>query len=105
MSTYTVPLRGKTTQASGSRSRQATSESPGYGCEIMALVALTILSALSHFWYILIAICIAAVLGGMSVAVFRMFVSARESRLRRNIASREIGTEAQTFIDASQGPG
>jgi len=35
-----------------------------YSCEIMGLVVLTILSALSHFWYILVAV---GILSGFAV--------------------------------------
>ncbi len=40
--------------------------SPGrdFSCEIMGIVVLTVLSAVSHFWYILIAI---AILAGFAV--------------------------------------
>jgi len=34
-----------------------------YSSEIMALIVLTVLSALSHFWYALILICVAALIG------------------------------------------
>jgi hypothetical protein len=37
-----------------------------YSCEIMGIIVLTVLSALSHFWYILIAICVVT---GLTVAV------------------------------------
>jgi hypothetical protein len=35
-----------------------------YSCEIMAVIVLTVLSALSHFWYILIAL---SILAGLAV--------------------------------------
>jgi hypothetical protein len=38
-----------------------------YSCEIMGIIVLTVLSALSHFWYILIAICVVT---GLTVTVF-----------------------------------
>ncbi len=34
----------------------------GYSSEIMALVVLIVLSVLSHFWYVLIAICVGVIL-------------------------------------------
>jgi hypothetical protein len=36
-----------------------------YSSEIMALIVLIVLSALSHFWYVLIAICLGAALIGI----------------------------------------
>jgi hypothetical protein len=36
-----------------------------YSSEIVALIVLTVLSALSHFWYVLIAICLGAALIGI----------------------------------------
>ncbi len=38
-----------------------------YGCEILSFLVLVILSALSHFWYIVIAICAAFVFCGAIV--------------------------------------
>jgi hypothetical protein len=36
-----------------------------YSSEIVALIVLIVLSALSHFWYVLIAICVGAALIGI----------------------------------------
>jgi hypothetical protein len=36
-----------------------------YSSEILALIVLIVLSALSHFWYVLIAICVGAALIGI----------------------------------------
>jgi hypothetical protein len=36
-----------------------------YSSEIMALIVLIVLSALSHFWYVLIAMCVGAALIGI----------------------------------------
>lgn len=44
-----------------------------YSSEIMALVVLILLSVLSHFWYVLIAICVGAALIGITF-LFRWIV-------------------------------
>jgi hypothetical protein len=60
-----------------------------YSCEIMALVVLTALSALSHFWYIMIAICVVAALIGAGFLLSRIFILAKRELLARllNLAS------------------
>lgn len=52
-----------------------------YGCEIIALFVLTALSALSHFWYIMIAICIATALVGAGLLVSGIFLRAQKEML------------------------
>jgi hypothetical protein len=54
-----------------------------YSCEIMGLIVLTILSALSHFWYIMIAICATATLAGAG-----FLISSISLRLRRELLAR-----------------
>jgi hypothetical protein len=44
-------------------------------CEIISFVVLSILSALSHFWYILIIFCAAIVLRRVAGFVFQFVVS------------------------------
>jgi hypothetical protein len=107
MGTHAEPLRGKIAQTVRSRWQETRTGSPDYGCEIMALVALMVLSALSHFWYIMIAICVAITLAGVSRMFCRMLVSARKKGLRRVVdpGSREAGMQAEVFIKASPGPG
>ena len=55
-----------------------------FSCEIISLIVLSILSALSHFWYILIAICMGITFWGAITlliramsAVFRVFSQGR----------------------------
>jgi len=45
-----------------------------YSCEIMGIVVLTALSALSHFWYILIAICALTGLTLTGFVICRIFL-------------------------------
>jgi|SRR5579864_7321231 len=52
-----------------------------YGCEIMGLVVLTALSALSHFWYIMIAICIVTALVGAGFLLSRIILLAMRELL------------------------
>ena len=47
-----------------------------YSSEIMALVVLVVLSVLSHFWYVLIAICVGAALIGMGYLFARIILRA-----------------------------
>jgi energy-coupling factor transporter transmembrane protein EcfT len=47
-----------------------------YSSEIIALIVLIILSALSHFWYVLIAIGIGAALMGMCFFFARIILRA-----------------------------
>jgi hypothetical protein len=47
-----------------------------YSSEIIALVILVILSVLSHFWYVLIAICVGATLVGMGYLFARIILRA-----------------------------
>jgi hypothetical protein len=47
-----------------------------YSSEIMALVVLVVLSVLSHFWYVLIGICVGATLGGSGYLFARIILRA-----------------------------
>ena len=47
-----------------------------YSSEIVALFVLIVLSALSHFWYVLIAICLGAALIGMGYLFTRIILRA-----------------------------
>jgi hypothetical protein len=47
-----------------------------YSCEIISFVVLVILSELSHFWYIMIAICIAVLFWGAIVLLGQLAVLA-----------------------------
>lgn len=48
-----------------------------YSCEIIALCALTVLSELSHFWYIMIAILVAISFAGVLTLLSKIYVHAR----------------------------
>ena len=47
-----------------------------YSSEIMSLIVLVVLSVLSHFWYVLIAICLGAALIGMGYLFTRIILRA-----------------------------
>jgi hypothetical protein len=47
-----------------------------YSSEIMALIVLIVLCALSHFWYVLIAICVGAALIGMGFLFTKIILRA-----------------------------
>jgi hypothetical protein len=47
-----------------------------YSSEIVALFVLVVLSVLSHFWYVLIAICVGAALIGMGYLFARIILRA-----------------------------
>jgi hypothetical protein len=47
-----------------------------YSSEILALVVLIVLSALSRFWYVLIAICVGAALMGICFFLTRIILRA-----------------------------
>ena len=46
-------------------------------CEIMAVIVLTVLSALSHFWYIVIAVCAVTGLAVAGYLIASIFLHAR----------------------------
>jgi hypothetical protein len=79
-----------------------------YSCEIMALVVLIALSALSRFWYIMIVICMGAGFAGACFLLSRIYLGAKVmmsrclcSPARRGIARPGV----QMLIDVSQRPG
>ena len=78
----------------------------GYSCEIMSVIALTVLSALSHFWYILIAVGILAGLAGGSLLVAMIFIRVGRQLLARllNPVPQE-NPRPETKIRADVGPG
>lgn len=61
-----------------------------YSCEIMAAIVLTVLSALSHFWYILIALSILA-----GLAVLGLAISAILIRVGRQLLARVLNPVPQ----------
>jgi hypothetical protein len=69
-----------------------------YGCGILSFIVLFILSALSHFWFIMILICIGAAVWGTGAVLARMFLYVKAasfpgpgSRVDRENASWAIG--------------
>jgi len=54
-----------------------------YSCEIMAVIVLTVLSALSHFWYILIALSILAGLAVLGLAIAAILIRVGRQLLAR----------------------
>jgi hypothetical protein len=48
-----------------------------FSCEILALVVLTLLSALSHFWLIMVGICAIAALSAARFLLSRIFFFAK----------------------------
>jgi hypothetical protein len=54
-----------------------------YSCEIMALFVLTVLSALSHFWYILIAIGVVAGLAAVGLLLATILIRVGRQLLAR----------------------
>ena len=47
-----------------------------YSSEIIGLIVLVVLSVLSHFWYVLIAICVGAAFIGMGFLFTRIILRA-----------------------------
>jgi hypothetical protein len=78
-----------------------------YSCETMALVVLVALSALSHFWYIMIAICVVAALIGAGFLLSRILILAQRELLARllNPASRKnaIPVEKASVVGIARG--
>ena len=56
---------------------------PDYSCEIIGLTVLTVLSAVSHFWYVMIAIGILGGVGAMGVVIYTVFLRAKREMLTR----------------------
>ncbi len=63
-----------------------------YSCEIIALIVLTVLSALSQFWYIMIAICVVMGFVAAALLLSRIYLRAQSEILARllNPPSRKI---------------
>jgi hypothetical protein len=88
----------------------ASAKNPGrdYGCEILALVVLTALSALSHFWLIMIAICAAAAFAQAGVLLSRVFFYGRnkiEFHLIRAPRREDLSPEAGLSDGPPRAPG
>jgi hypothetical protein len=70
-----------------------------YGSEVMALIVLTALSALGHFWYIMILICAVTVLGGALFLCSRLVLRAKNEMLARLLSpARRKNTAAETEV-------
>lgn len=76
-----------------------------YSCEIMAVVVLTVLSALSHFWYILIALSILAGLAVLGLAIAAILIRVGRQLLARvlNPVHQQI-TRSETAAAVDVGP-
>lgn len=78
-----------------------------YGCEIMALVVLTALSGLSHFWYIIIAISIVTALAGVGFMLSRIFILVKREMLARLLGPacrKNTRRKAKVSVEIAQGP-
>ena len=53
-----------------------------YSCELLSFIVLFVLSALSHFWFIMIAICIGIGLWGAGIVLSRIFLKIMEISLQ-----------------------
>jgi ABC-type transport system involved in cytochrome bd biosynthesis fused ATPase/permease subunit len=71
-----------------------------YGCEVIGLVVLTVLSALSHFWYIMIAIGVLLALSVIGVLLSRLFLRINRETLARLQESRNR-RQTQISIDVA----
>ena len=77
-----------------------------YSCEIMAIIVLTVLSALSHFWYIMIAICAAMALAGAGFLISLIFLRLRRELLARLLSpthSQNANPQADMSVGISRG--
>jgi hypothetical protein len=63
-------------------------EKRDYSCEIISFVVLVFLSELSHFWYIVIAICIAILFWGAILLLGKLALSAASTFSWRLLARR-----------------
>ena len=75
-----------------------------YGCEIMAVIILTVLSALSHFWYILIAIGVVAGLAGVGLLIATTLVRVGRrlvARILNPVPQQNSGSETAITVDVA----
>ena len=83
-------------------------EKKDYGSEIIALCALTVLSALSHFWFIMIAIAIGLCLAGLVTLASKIYLHARmvrESDLYSPPPVRLAKPSRKGILEAAHGSG
>ena len=77
-----------------------------YSCEILGLIVLTVLSALSHFWYILIAAGVVMAFAGTGFLLSKIILRAKREMLARllRLAHRQsTGTDAEVPVDIARG--
>src|ERR1700688_5000746 len=83
-----------------------------YDCEILSIFVLFILSALSHFWYILFAICAGIILWGVVVLLGQLLMSAartlpphgRRLLLKRHVTPAIADRESEPYRDFPPSP-
>jgi energy-coupling factor transporter transmembrane protein EcfT len=76
-----------------------------YSCEILGLVVLTILSALSHFWYIMIAAGIMMGFAGTGLLLSKIILRAKRemlARLLRPAHRQRTDTESEVPVDIAR---
>jgi hypothetical protein len=78
-----------------------------YSCEIMALIVLTLLSALSHFWLILIAIGVVAGLAVVGLLMATILIRVGRQLLARVLnppPQQNSGPQGGISVDVGRGP-
>lgn len=76
-----------------------------YSCEILALIVLTVLSALSHFWYIMIAICIITSFAAVGFILSRIFLRPKSATLARLLSPehhKSTSPDAEVSVDIAR---
>ena len=77
-----------------------------YSCEILALIVLVVLSALSHFWYIMIAIGVGMAISGAGFLLSRLVLRARTEMAAHFPAPghhRSAGSRADASVEVPRG--
>jgi hypothetical protein len=77
-----------------------------YSSEILGLIVLTILSALSHFWYIMIAAGAAMAFAGAGLLLSKIFLRIKRqmlARLLRPEHRQNTGTGVEVPVDIERG--
>jgi hypothetical protein len=79
-----------------------------YSCEIIALCVLTVLSELSHFWYIMIAILVGLSLQGILIFLSKIYLQtkmATGSNLHNPPPGVFTGSPGKIVLEPPQGSG
>jgi hypothetical protein len=79
-----------------------------FSCEIMGLIVLMVLSALSHVWFILIAIGIMAAIAGAGLLIAMLFLRiGREllARVLNPVPHENSNSETAISLDVARDPG